>query len=245
MPRNAAALIIGNEILTGKIEDTNTRALGRFLFELGITLRRVVVVPDEMDAIVGTLNDLRAAHDLVFTSGGVGPTHDDITIDAVARALGVEVIRSEEMAARIREHFGDRTTEEHLRMADMPAGSALLRSAKVAWPTVVAENVHILPGVPAIFESKLEGLRERLDEGARFWNHTIYTTCDEGSVAALLGSLSEAHPSVDIGSYPVFDEPDYRVRVTFDARDPDASRAAADALVAGIAPEEFVRRTES
>jgi len=184
--------MVGNEILTGKIEDTNTRYLARRLFELGIALRQVVVCPDELDIIVRELNHLRAAHDMVFTSGGVGPTHDDITIDAVAAAFGRPVVESPEIAAMIRAHFGDIVTPAHLRMANMPEGAELVRNAKSGWPTVLCENVYILPGVPEIFERKLDALRERLDEGQRFFNQTVYTHCDEGEIAALLTELGSS-----------------------------------------------------
>ncbi|MCA9534670.1 MAG: competence/damage-inducible protein A [Myxococcales bacterium] len=243
MPKTAAALMVGNEILTGKIEDTNTRYLARVLFELGVALRQVVICPDETDIIVRELNALRAAHDMVFTSGGVGPTHDDITIDAVAAAFGRPVVESPEIAAMIRSHFGDIVTPAHLRMANMPEGSELVRSARSGWPTVVCENVYILPGVPEIFERKLDALRERLDEGQRFFNHTVYTHCDEGEIAELLTTLTFAHPAVTIGSYLVLSDPTYRVRVTFDSVDALASQVAADAFTAALPVEKLARRT--
>ena len=235
--------MVGNEILTGKIEDTNTRYLARRLFELGIALRQVVVCPDELDIIVRELNHLRAGHDIVFTSGGVGPTHDDITIDAVAAAFGRPVVESPEIAAMIRAHFGDIVTPAHLRMANMPEGAELVRNAKSGWPTVLCGNVYILPGVPEIFERKLDALRERLDEGQRFFNQTVYTHCDEGEIAALLTELTFAHPTVTIGSYLVLSDPSYRVRVTFDCVEPSASQAAADAFAAALPADKLVRRT--
>lgn len=235
--------MVGNEILTGKIEDTNSRYLARRLFELGIALRQIVVCPDEMDVIVREVNQLRAAHDLVFTSGGVGPTHDDITIDAVALAFGRRVVESPEIAAMIRQHFGAAVTPEHLRMANMPEGAELVRNARSIWPTVLCENVFILPGVPQIFERKLDALRERLDEGVRFFNQTVYTQCEEGEIAALLTELTVAHPTVTIGSYLVLNDPEYSVRVTFDAVEAEASRAAADAFAVALPPEKLVRRT--
>ena len=159
MPRTAAALIIGNEILSGKIADTNTTFLARALFELGIELRRVVVCPDEVDAIGSDLTELRATHDLVFTSGGVGPTHDDVTIEGVAASFGRPVVRSVAVEKMIRHYYGDRANEAHLRMANMPEGAEMIRSSEAPWPTVVIENVFVLPGVPEIFELKLADLQ--------------------------------------------------------------------------------------
>jgi molybdenum cofactor synthesis domain-containing protein len=220
--------MVGNEILTGKIEDTNTRYLARRLFELGIALRQVVVCPDEMDIIVRELNQLRAGHDIVFTSGGVGPTHDDITIDAVAAAFGRPVVESPEIAAMIRAHFGDIVTPAHLRMANMPEGAELVRNAKSGWPTVLCGNVYILPGVPEIFERKLDALRERLDEGQRFFNQTVYTHCDEGEIAALAHGAHVCAPHGDHRQLPGAERPGLprarHVRLCGGRREPSGCR---------------------
>jgi molybdenum cofactor synthesis domain-containing protein len=240
--RKAAALVVGNELLTGKIEDANTPYLARTLFGLGIALRRVVVCPDEIDLIAEDLNALRATHDYVFTSGGVGPTHDDITLDAVAHAFGVDLVRSVEVAELIRGHFGERTTEAHLRMANLPRGSMLVRSGTLFWPTVAMENVFVLPGVPQIYRLKLDALRPHLDRGARFENVTVFTRCDEGEIAARLAAVAKAHPSVSIGSYLGEPSDDFDVKLTFDGADGDAVRRAADAFVDALEPSLFVRR---
>ncbi len=240
--RNAAALVVGNELLTGKIADANTPYLARTLFDLGITLRRVVICPDEIETIAADLNALRATHAHVFTSGGVGPTHDDITLDAVAHAFGVELIRSVEMVEMIRAHFGPRTTEEHLRMANIPRGSRLVRSGALFWPTIAIENVFVLPGVPSIYKAKLDALRPQLDHGERFSNVSIFTRCDEGEVAALLARIAREHPAVSIGSYIGAPTADYDVKLTFDGPDPVAVARAADALVDALDRSLFVRR---
>lgn len=241
MPKTAAALIIGNEILTGKIQEQNVAFLGRELFELGVVLSRVVVCPDEMDVIVGDLNTLRGAHDLVITSGGVGPTHDDITIDAVARAFGRPVVRSAEVETLIREHYGDRVTEGHLRMANMPEGAQLVRSADVPWPTIHIGNVFVLPGVPAIFRHKFEAIRPQLQGEQPFLSRAVYTWCDEGEVAALLRRLTVEHPDVTIGSYPRFRDPEYRVKVTFDGRDRAEVDATLESFMTAVDQELVVR----
>jgi molybdenum cofactor synthesis domain-containing protein len=241
MPLTAAALIIGNEILTGKVQEQNVAFLARELFGLGVTLRRVIVCPDDLDVIVEDLNALRASHDVVLTSGGVGPTHDDITLDAVARAFGCPLVRSAEMAARIREHFGDRVTEGHLRMANMPEGAELVRSAQVPWPTVHIGNVYVLPGVPQIFRRKFEAIRPRLEGGDPFVTRAVYTLFDEGELAALLHRLVVEHPGVTIGSYPQWQDPEYRVKVTFDGRETSEVVAATDAFLAAADPQMIVR----
>ena len=242
MSRTAAALIIGNEILSGKIADTNTAFLARGLFELGIELRRVVVCGDEVDTIARELDALRATHDLVFTSGGVGPTHDDVTIEGVAAAFDRPVVRSAAVEKVIRHYYGDRATEAHFRMASMPEGSEMLRSAEAPWPTVVIENVYVLPGVPEIFELKFADLRKRLDEGHEFHSQAVYTQSGEGEIASLLERIAGAFPGVMVGSYVKWRAEDYRTKVTFDSDDPGAIAKAADMLIEELDAALFVRR---
>ncbi len=244
MSRTAAALVIGNEILSGKIADTNTAFLARGLFELGIELRRVVVCGDEVDTIRNELNALRSTHDLVFTSGGVGPTHDDVTIEGVAAAFGRPVVRSAAVENVIRHYYGDRATEAHFRMANMPEGAEMLRSAEAPWPTVVIENVYVLPGVPEIFELKFTDLRKRIDHGHEFHSQAVYTKCGEGEVASLLEEIARTFPSVMVGSYVKWQAEDYRTKVTFDGNDPKQVAKAADMLVEKLDPPLFVRREQ-
>ncbi|MEM8605760.1 MAG: competence/damage-inducible protein A [Myxococcota bacterium] len=242
MTRTAAALVIGNEILSGKVNDTNTACLARGLFKLGIELRRVVVCGDEVATIRDELNGLRSTHDLVFTSGGVGPTHDDVTIEGVASAFGREIVRSEAAAKVVRHYCGDDATEAHLRMADMPEGSEMLRSAEAPWPTVAIENVFVLPGVPEFFEVKFADLCKRLDTGHQFHLESVYTLSDEEEIANLLERIAGLFPSVMVGSYVNWATGDYRTKVTFDSRDAAAAERAADTLVGALPPELFVRR---
>jgi molybdenum cofactor synthesis domain-containing protein len=242
MTRTAAALVIGNEILSGKIIDTNTTFLARGLFELGIELRRVVVCPDEVQTISNDLTMLRNSHDLVFTSGGVGPTHDDVTIDGVAASFGRPVVRSEAVEKMIRHYYGDRATEAHYRMANMPEGAEMIRSSDAPWPTVVIENVFVLPGVPEIFELKFTDLRKRLDRGQGFHSEAVYTLSGEGEIASLLERIAKDFPGVMVGSYIKWKAEDYRTKVTFDGNDPDKVARAADTLIAELDPALFVRK---
>src|SRR5262245_46798392 len=152
MARTAAALIIGNEILTGKIREENLSFLGAELFGMGIALRRVIVCPDDVEIIASDLNLFRTTQDLVFMSGVVGPTHDDVTLPAVALAFDRPLARSSLIEGLIRGYWGERTTEEHLRMADVPEGANLLYNPDMPWPVITVENVFVLPGVPEIFK---------------------------------------------------------------------------------------------
>lgn len=240
MARRAAALVIGNEILSGKVVEANVPLLARTLFALGIRLERVVICRDDEATIVTELNALRAGHDLVFTSGGVGPTHDDVTVPAIARAFGVEITRDAELARRIRDHFGSRTTEGHLRMADVPAGATLIANDPTQWPVLAMDDVYVLPGVPEIFARKLELVRPRLDSGMPYLSAALYTRCDEGTIAALLSRV-EAEHGVLVGSYPRFDESDHSVKITFDGTDRAAIERALEACLAEIEPGLIVR----
>ena len=242
MARTAAALVIGNEILTGKVQEANVAALAGMLFELGIALRKVVVCVDDEATIADELRALRTAHDLVVTSGGVGPTHDDVTVPAVARAFGRPLGRDAGLEARLRAHFADRTTPGHLRMAELPEGGELVDEGNLGWPVLRVENVWVLPGVPAIFRKKLAAVRTRLagDETA-FVSRALYLVADEGEIAGLLERIERAHPGVSVGSYPRFDGADHTVKVTFDGRDLARVRAALEACREALPAATVVR----
>lgn len=244
--RTAAALVIGNELLSGKIREANIAFLAKELFALGIKLRRVIICPDDADVIASDLNALRGEHDLVFTSGGIGPTHDDITIASVAKAFGRTVVRDEAMASMIVEHRrrqGKETTDAHLRMADIVEGSRLVRNDEMRWPTVVVENVYVLPGVPEVFRLKFEALKVELAGDSAFATVAVYTRCDEGEIAVQLEELEAAFPGVQIGSYPVWNTEEYRTKITFDASDAPTAERAANAFVETLTAEQFVRRS--
>src|SRR5882724_8868527 len=157
--RTAAALVIGNEILSGKIADANVAELAKVLRAVGIRLQRVVMLPDDIELLAKEVRALSSEFDVVFTSGGVGPTHDDVTIAAVARAFGLEVEEDPKLAELLRGVYGERITDAHLLMARVPAGSELRGAPEVEWPTPVAKNVWMLPGIPDLFRLKLLTVR--------------------------------------------------------------------------------------
>jgi molybdenum cofactor synthesis domain-containing protein len=238
--RAAAALVIGNELLSGKIQDQNILVLAKALRAAGVQLRRVVMVLDDLDTIAAEVKALAATHDTVFTSGGVGPTHDDVTIAAVARAFGVAVVRAPEIEAMLRGYYGDRITEGHLAMAKIPEGARLSRGAGAVWPAIIKENVWVLPGVPQIFAMKMQLVAAELGTGRGWISLAVCTTLDEGNLKDHLDQVVAAHPHVDVGSYPTFDDVRYRTKLTFDGLDEPAVRQARDALVARLAPETIV-----
>jgi molybdenum cofactor synthesis domain-containing protein len=238
--QTAAALVIGNELLSGKIQDQNVLVLARTLRAIGIQFRRVVMVLDDVETISAEVSALAAAHDVVFTSGGVGPTHDDVTVAGVARAFAVPVVRSLEIEAMLRGYHGDRITAGHLAMAKMPEGARLARNPAVLWPAIVKENVWILPGVPQIFAMKMPLIAETLGTGRGYVSLAVHTTLDEGNLKEDLDRIVTIHPHVDIGSYPTFGDPRYHTKLTFDGLDEAAVTRARDALLACLSPEHIV-----
>ncbi len=241
--KTAAALIIGSEILSGKIADKNLYVLARTLRSLGVQCRRAVTILDDLDGIAHEVRVLSDSHDYVFTSGGVGPTHDDLTIDGVAKAFGVGVVVSPELEKMLRNYYGERTTESHLLMARMPEGAKLVSSPEVPWPTTVMRNVWILPGVPQIFEMKTALIRRELGGGQPYLSYSVSTTLDEGTLKPMLDKVVETYPDVDIGSYPKWGESHYRTKLTFDGFSEERVRAARDAFAASL-PQETILGVE-
>jgi molybdenum cofactor synthesis domain-containing protein len=239
--RRASALLIGNELLSGKIADTNLLILARCLRGLGIALRRVVMILDDPDVIASDVKSLAATHDLVFTSGGIGPTHDDVTVEGVARAFGVTVIRDHEMERRIRSHYGATCTESHLLHARVPEGARLVSTPDMPWPTVVMRNVWLLPGVPEVFRMKMRHVETLLGGDAPFVSFAVFTTLDESDLKPLLDGVVATYGDVDIGSYPRWHDPEYQTKLTFDGIDEARARAARDAFAACLPPATVVR----
>lgn len=221
----AAALLIGNELLSGKVRDANLERLGRTLHELGVRLARVLVVPDEREVIARELRELSEAYDVVFTSGGMGPTHDDVTIAAAAQAFGWPVVNEPRLEELLRRLYGDRCTEAHLRMARIPSGACLAGDAN-EWPAVVVRNVWILPGLPEVFAEKLAIVRTWIHGPRPFCSRAVLAATEEPELVSLLDAVVSAHPDVEVGSYPKWFDPEYKTRITFDAPDPDAVRRA-------------------
>jgi molybdenum cofactor synthesis domain-containing protein len=242
-PRTAAALVIGSELLSGKVAETNVLLLARTLRSMGIVLDRVVIVLDEREVIAQEVRQLSSSHDVVFTSGGMGPTHDDVTVQAVADAFGVGTVVPELTRGLLEEHFGDTITEGHLQMAKVPEGARLVRAPKAPWPTVVMRNVWLLPGVPQIFARKMALVRAELGSDRPFVSRSLRTNLDECSIKPHLDRVVADHPEVAIGSYPQWRTEGYCTEVTFDGAEEAPVRRAHDALAealpaGSIEPEE-------
>lgn len=243
---SAALVVIGNEVLSAKVQDENGPWAARRLRELGVRLLAIHVVADRGDDIAAAVNAERRRAGWVFTSGGVGPTHDDITVAAVAAALGRPLVRLAPLEEAIRaihrrHHGGAELPEAALRMADVPEGTQLLGDP--GYPTLSVENVIMLPGPPRFFRFQFEQVAPLL-RGPPFRLATVLLSVGEERFAAALAGVARAHPRVEIGSYPRFDEgADHRVRVTVESRDAEAVRVALAALLSAL-PGEWVVRVE-
>ncbi|MGE0883885.1 MAG: competence/damage-inducible protein A [Blastocatellales bacterium] len=236
----AAILVIGDEILSGKVEDANARLLIGELRELGVALRRILIVPDEVDDVAAAVRELSARFDHVFTSGGVGPTHDDVTIIGIARAFDTAVIRHPELERRLNAYFGANADESKMRMADVPGNAELIEMPDWRWPVLVCGNVYILPGVPELFSKKFLAIRERF-RVEPFFSKAFYTLEDEFDIAGNLQEAANANPLVAIGSYPNFSSPEYKVKVTLESKDKLALEKASEALLNKLDGERLVR----
>jgi molybdenum cofactor synthesis domain-containing protein len=227
----AAALIIGDEILGGKFADRNGPWLIAWLRERGIELRSMSYLPDERDVIAQAIARLAPCHDWIFTSGGVGPTHDDVTFDAVAVGMGRALQRDPEIVRVLSERMRSELNEAAMRMAEIPAGSALWWEGEIAYPVVVAGNVVVLPGLPGLFRSKLEAVAHRF-EGRVPARRVVYTRWYESHFATELGALAARSPGVKIGSYPRTNpNQPWRVQLQLEGHDPVALDACEAALL--------------
>lgn len=233
----AALVVIGDEILSGRTHDKNIAQIASWLQVQGIRLKEVRVVSDDMDAIVAAVNALRTSYDYLFTTGGIGPTHDDITVDAVAMALGVPVVIHPEARAILEEYYKDRDgglTEARLRMARVPEGSDLIPNRMSGAPGIKHGNVHLMAGVPSITAQMLDSLTGALEGGAPLLSETVGGWVKESEVADLLREVEKAHEGCQIGSYPFFREGKTGANFVIRSTDANALASCVDTLCEGL-----------
>jgi molybdenum cofactor synthesis domain-containing protein len=233
-------VVIGDEILSGRTQDTNTNYLARFLGSLGIDLKEARVVPDVEAAIVAAVNAVRVKHDYVFTTGGIGPTHDDITADAIARAFAVSIDYHPEALDLIGARYKPgEFNDMRKRMARIPAGASLIYNSVSAAPGFQIENVFVMAGVPMIMRAMLEDVAPRLKRGAPVHTATVSAPVPEGRIAAALAAIQEAHKSVAVGSYPYYREDGFGVQLVVRGRDAADVDAAAGEIEAALRAQGF------
>lgn len=241
-PPTAAAVIVGNEVLTAKIRDENGPLLVRRLRDRGIPLRWMATVPDEVLAIAHAVRHARAIADVVFTSGGIGPTHDDVTVEGVAVALGVPVVRMPEIEEVLRGHHDGAISNAVLRLANAPRGSTLLEVDGSWFPALANDRTYMLPGVPELFKLQLEAVLKQLP-GVPVVLECLYVSLGEPEIAEALDLAAAAFPDVALGSYPHFKRGlDYRVKLTAEHVDGARVRALVEQLERTLPQGCIVRR---
>lgn len=243
---SAAVLAIGDELLSGRTKDKNIGHLAELLTLAGIDLREVRIVADEEDAIVEALNALRGRYDYVFTSGGIGPTHDDITADAVSKAFGLACIHDPAAMALLAEMYQRREmefTEARQRMARMPQGARHIPNPVSTAPGFIVENVYVMAGVPQVFQAMVDNVLPLLRTGTKVLSRAIPCPYGEGDIGMLLGAVQKAHPETSIGSYPKYDGQRFSTELIVRARSQQILDAAAAAVGAMIADLDASRTT--
>jgi molybdenum cofactor synthesis domain-containing protein len=229
----AAVLVIGDEILSGRTKDKNIGFIAEYLTAIGIDLKEVRVVPDEEDEIVAGLNALRKRYDYVFTTGGIGPTHDDITADSVAKAFGVSIDVDPRAVALFKERAPHlELNEARLRMARIPAGTDLVENKVSTAPGFRIGNVIVMAGVPTIMQAMLDAVSGTLKTGTKMLSETIKADAREGDIGTPLGEIAKANADVIIGSYPYFDGAGPNTNIVVRARDPQRLAAVKQAVEA-------------
>ena len=233
----AALLVIGDEILSGRTQDKNVAQVATWLNNQGIRLGEVRIVPDDIDRIAGNVNELRSVHDYLFTTGGIGPTHDDITVDAMAQAFGVPAVVHPAARKLLEDYYRDRPgglTEARLRMARVPQGAELIVNAASGAPGVRMENVFILAGVPYIAATMLDALTGKLKGGRPVVSVTVGARAAESDVADMLRETEEANPGVAIGSYPFFKDGGYGANFVIRSEDGELAERTGEQLAARL-----------
>ncbi|MFD2237855.1 competence/damage-inducible protein A [Aureimonas populi] len=229
LPQTAAMLAIGDELLSGRTKDRNIGHLADVLTLAGIDLKEVRIVADEADAIASAINALRRSYTYVFTSGGIGPTHDDITADAVGQAFGLPVDYHPQAYERLAENYRARKlefTEARKRMARTPTGAELIDNPVSVAPGFRVENVHVMAGVPSIFQAMLDNVMAGLPHGRAISSETLHCPFGEGEIGGPLADIQKRHPGVAIGSYPKYEGTYFHAEIVLRSRDAAALSAA-------------------
>jgi molybdenum cofactor synthesis domain-containing protein len=242
MAKTAGIIIIGNEVLSGKTQDTNSSFLCVELRRLGVEVQKISTIQDDIDLIGQEVATFSKRFDFVFTTGGVGPTHDDVTIEGIAQGFSVPVVRHPEIENRMRQRLGRDVNEARLRMANVPEGAVLLATEALFAPVVNIHNVYIFPGIPRILQERFHAIKERFRDAPYFLKN-VFVRYGEGVIATALNDLLAKFPHLLLGSYPVLDLPEYKVKVTLESKDPNYLDNALETLITYL-PQDAVYRID-
>jgi molybdenum cofactor synthesis domain-containing protein len=242
MSKSAGIIIIGNEVLSGKTQDINSYFLCTELRQLGVEVQKISTIPDVVELIGREVAEFSRQFDWVFTTGGVGPTHDDVTIDGVAYGFGSSVVRHPDIERRIRQRLGADVNEARLRMANVPEGAELLATEALFAPIVRIHNVFIFPGIPRILQERFHAIKENFREAPYFLKN-VYVKLGEGIIAKMLNDVLAQFPELLLGSYPVLEMPEYKVKVTFESKDPEYLQRALQSFLSSL-PDGAIHRVD-
>ena len=240
--RTAGIIIIGDEILSGKVQDVNSFYLASELRKLGVNLMRISVIPDNTEVIGSEAMEFSGKHDFVFTSGGVGPTHDDVTMEGIARGFDTRLIRHPRLEEYFRLKYGDRLNQAVLKMAEVPEGSDIIDFSDMSFPLVMYRNIFIFPGIPEYLRNKFSLIKERFRSSA-FYLRRLFLNANESDIAEILNTLVAESRDVLFGSYPVLGNPEYKIIITAESKSEDAVSRSMDELIRRI-PENIIARVQ-
>lgn len=240
--KSAAIIVIGNEILSGKVEDINSPYLCRELRALGVNVQRIAVVPDQVDPIAEEVAYCRNKYHLIFTSGGVGPTHDDVTMEGIAQGVGRPLIRHPILDQLLRAVYAEELNPAQAKLADVPEGLELLHAEGLRIPVLRFQNIYIFPGIPDLLKKKFGAIKERFRE-TPFYLRKIFLTGDETLIAGDLNKVLRLYPLLLLGSYPVLHHPEYNVILTLESKDKRYLEEATESLLSCL-PKDWVLRLE-
>ncbi len=242
MAKTAGIIVIGNEILSGKVVDTNSPHLCQELRTLGVDVQRIAVIPDDIGVIAEDAVTFSRMFDYVFTTGGVGPTHDDVTIEAIAHGLQRRIVIHPELDALLQQHWADRPSAAREKMASVPEGAQLLMEPSLPVPVLLVENIYIFPGIPQLFRRKFDSIKDRFRDSP-YHGRQVYVMVAESTFSHLLDTLVGEFPDLMLGSYPVVKNPDYRVKLTLESKDPAYLTQAYERLLV-LLPPDYIYKVE-
>ena len=240
--RTAGIIIIGDEILSGKVHDSNSFYLASELRKLGVSLMRISVIPDDTEVIGKEASEFSRRYDFVFTSGGVGPTHDDVTMEGIAAGFGARLIKHPRLKEYFRLKYGDRLNQAVMKMAEVPEGSEVIDFSDASFPLVMFRNIFVLPGIPEYLKNKFSLVKERFRCPA-FYLRRLFLNANESDIAEALNTIVAESRDVSFGSYPVLGNPEYQIIITAESKSEDAVNRSMDELLRRI-PENIIVRVQ-
>jgi molybdenum cofactor synthesis domain-containing protein len=242
MAKTAGILIIGSEVLSGKVTDQNSPFLVRELRDLGVEVQRISTIPDDVQVIARDVREYARQFDLLFTTGGIGPTHDDVTIEAIAAAFDRRVVRHPVREKALRRYYGAEINPAELKMAEIPEGGRLTGEEDLSFPVLVFRNIYIFPGIPEAVRQKFARIREQFREPP-YVLRRVFLRGDEGKIAEDLHAVLDRYPALQLGSYPILHNPDHNVMLTLESKDASYVEHALQCLLRRL-PNQIVVRVE-